>query len=68
MKIQKYMKKEESEREDQADTWPMGTMMSRKMPLAWLKASIIAENPTSRLSRSMLLAASSSEKRVDVGS
>ena len=62
------MKKEESEREDQGDTRPVGTMTSRRMPLAWLKASIIAENPTSRLSYSMLSVASSSEKRVDVGS
>ena len=60
-KIQTYMKKEESETEDQADTRPMGTMMSHKTPLAWLKASIIAENPMLRLSRSMLLVASSSE-------
>ena len=67
-KTQKYMKKEESKREDQADTWLVGTMTSRWMPLAWFKASIIAENPTSRLSRSMLSVASSSEKRVDVGS
>ena len=62
------MKKEESEMKDQADTRPVGMMMSCRMPLAWLKASIIAENPTSRLSRSMLSVASSSEKRVDVGS
>ena len=67
-KIQKYMKKGESEREDQADIRPVETMMSRRTPLAWLKASIIAENPTSRLSRSMLSVASSSEKRVNVGS
>ena len=67
-KIQKYVKKEESEGEDQADTWPVGTMTSCRTPLAWLKASIIAKNPTSRLSRSMLSAASSSEKRADVGS
>ena len=60
--------KEESEREDQVDTWPVGTMKSRRMPLAWLKASIIVENPMSRLSHSKLLAASSSEKRVIVGS
>ena len=33
-KIQKYTKKEESEREDQADTWPVGMMTSRRMPLA----------------------------------
>ena len=33
-KIQKYMKKEESEREDQADTQPVGTMTSRRTPLA----------------------------------
>ena len=32
-KIQKYMK-EESEREDQADTRPVGMMTSRRMPLA----------------------------------
>ena len=68
MRTQKYMEKEESEREDQADTWLVGTMTSRRTPLAWLKASIIAENPTSRLSRSMLSVASSSEKRVDIGS
>ena len=67
-KIQKYMKKEESEREDQADTRPVGTMMSHRTPLVWLKASIIAENPTLRLSRSMHSVASSSEKRVNVGS
>ena len=30
-KIQKYMKKEESKREDQVDTWPVGTMTSRRM-------------------------------------
>ena len=33
-KIQKYMKKEESEREDQADTQTVGTMTSRRTPLA----------------------------------
>ena len=33
-KIQKYMKKEESEREDQADTRPEGMMTSCRMPLA----------------------------------
>ena len=33
-KIQKYMKKEESEREDQADTRPVGVMTSHRMPLA----------------------------------
>ena len=65
-KMQKYMKKEESEREDQANTRPEGMMTSRRMPLAWLKASIIAKNPTLRLFRSMLSIASSSEKRVDI--
>ena len=67
-KIQKYMKKEESEREDQADTQPVGMMMSRRTRLARFKTSIIAEIPPSRLSRSMLSVASSSEKRIDVGS
>ena len=67
-KIQKYMKKEESEREDQADTQPVGTMMSCRTPLAWFRTSIVAEIPSSRLSLSMLLVASSSEKRIDVGS
>ena len=62
------MKKKEGEREDLADTRPVGTMTSRRTPLAWLKASIIAENPMSRFSRSMLSTASSSEKRADVGS
>ena len=62
------MEKEESEGEDQADTRPLGMMMSHRTPLAWLKASIIAENPMSRLSCSMLSVASSSEKRVVVGS
>ena len=66
--IQKYMKKEESEGEDQVDTHPLGMMTSRRMPLAWLKASIIAENPMSRFSYSMLSATSSSEKRADIGS
>ena len=68
MKIQKYVKKEESEGEDQADTRLVGMMMSCRMPLAWLKASIIAENPMSRFSHSMLSEASSSEKITDVGS
>ena len=68
MKTQKHVKKEESEGEDQADTRPVGMMTSHRRPLAWLKASIIAENPMSRFSRSMLSAASSSEKRADVGS
>ena len=68
MKTQKYVKKEENEGEDQADTRPVGTRISCRTPLGWLKASIIAENPMSRFSRSMLSAASSSEKRVDVGS
>ena len=68
MKIQKYMKKEESEREDQAETQRVGMMTSRRTPMAELKASIIAKNPMSRLSRSLLSVASSSEKRVDVGS
>ena len=62
------MKKDESEREDQADTRPVGMMTLRRTHLAWLKASIIAENPMSRFSSSMLSAASSSEKRVVVGS
>ena len=43
-------------------------MILRRTPLAWLKASIIAENPMSRFSRSMLSTASSSEKRANVGS
>ena len=62
------MKKEESEREDQADTRPVGTMTSRRTPLAWFRTSIIAEIPSSRLSRSMLSVASSSEKSIDDGS
>ena len=62
------MKKEESEGEDQADTRPVGTMTLRRTHLAWLKASIIAENPMSRFSSSMLSAASLSEKRADIGS
>ena len=62
------MKKEESVSEDQADTRLVGMMTSHRTPLAWLKASVMAENPMSRLSRSMLSKASSSEKRVDVGS
>ena len=33
-KIQKYMEKEESKREDQADTWPVGVMTLCRMPLA----------------------------------
>ena len=33
-KIQKYMKKEESEREDQANTRPVGMMTSHRTPLA----------------------------------
>ena len=67
-KIQKYTKKEESEREDQADTRLVGMMMSCRMPLAWFRTSITAEIPSSRLSCSMLSVASSSEKRIDVGS
>ena len=34
LKIQKYMRKEESEREDQADTRALGTMVSHRMTLA----------------------------------
>ena len=67
-KIQKYMKKEESEREDQADTQLVGMMMSCRMPLAWFRTSIIAKIPLLRLSRSMLSVASSTEKRIDIGS
>ena len=33
-KIRKYMKKEVCERKDQADTRPLGTMMSRRTTLA----------------------------------
>ena len=62
------MKKEESEREDQADTRPVGMMMSRIMPLTWFRTSFIAEIPPLILSRSVLSVASSSEKRIDVGS
>ena len=68
MKIQKYMKKEESEREDEADTQPVGMMMLHRTPLAWFRTPIIAEIPPSRLSRSVLSVASSSKKRIDVGS
>ena len=67
-KIQTYMKKEESEMGDQADTQLLGTMTSCKTPLAWFRTSIIAEIPSLRISRSMLSVASSSEKRIDVGS
>ena len=45
-----------------------GMMISRRAPMAWFKAFITAENPMSRLSRSMLSATSSSENRADVGS
>ena len=67
-KTQKCVKKEENKREDQADTWLEGTRISRKAPLASLRAPITAENPTSRFSRSKLSAASLSEKRTDAGS
>ena len=50
------------------DTRLEGTMISHRAPLAWFKAFIIAENPMSRFSRSMLSATSSSENRADVGS
>ena len=43
-------------------------MTSRGTPLARFRTSIIAEIPSSRLPRYMLSVASSSEKRVDVGS
>ena len=42
--------------------------MSRRMPLAWFRTSIIVEIPSSRLPRSMLSVPSSSKKRVEVGS
>ena len=68
VKTQKYMKKEEGEKQDQANTRPVGMTTSRRAPLAWFKASSMAAIPSSRLSRSMLSAASSRVKSVDVGS
>ena len=62
------MKKEENEGEDQADTQLVGTRILRRAPLAWLKASITAENPMSRFSYSRLSVVSSSENRTDEGS
>ena len=50
------------------DTWPVGMMTSHRTPLDWFRTSIKAEIHSLRLSRSMLSVASSSEKRVDVGS
>ena len=67
-KTQKYVKKEENKREDQADTRLEGARISRKAPLASFKAFNAAENPMSRFSRSRLSAASSSENRADDGS
>ena len=46
----------------------VGMMTSCRAPWAWFRASSMASMPSLRLSRSMLSVASSSEKRVEVGS
>ena len=68
MKTQKCVKKEENKQEDQADTRLEGMRISRKAPLASLRAPITIESPTSRFSRSKLSVASSSKKRTNAGS
>ena len=68
VRTQKYMKKEEGERQGQVNTQLVGTMTSCRAPLAWSKAFSMAAIPSSRLSRSMLSTASSRVKSVDVGS
>ena len=50
------------------NTRPVGTTTSRRTPLAWFRASSMAKIPLLRLSRSMFLVASSSEKSINVGS
>jgi len=67
-KTQKYVKKEENKREDQADIRLEGVWISHKALVASFKAFNAAENPMSRFSHSRLSVASSSENRADDGS
>ena len=68
VRIQKYAEKGKGEKQDQANTQPVGTTMSCKAPLASSKALSTDVIPTSRLSRSMLSTAASRVKSVNTGS
>jgi hypothetical protein len=62
------VEKGNGEKRDQANTRPAGTTTSFKTPPALFEASSMVVTHKSRLSHSMLLAASSWVKSVDAGS